>query len=86
MSRSQHNGRLAAQMEDARHCLADLAQRGLHIISVEIGGMPKKPRIRLDAPWPEPGGLIGGEIVTTPRKRRYATVLHHCQVEWEVPA
>ncbi|MEJ1358306.1 MAG: hypothetical protein RPU42_14460 [Candidatus Sedimenticola sp. (ex Thyasira tokunagai)] len=86
MSQSTQNGRLAAQMDDARYCLADLAQRGLRIISVEVGRLPGKPRIKLDAPWPEPGGLMGGEIVTTPKSKRFAADHHHCQVEWEVPA
>ncbi|MEJ1417007.1 MAG: hypothetical protein RPU91_07915 [Candidatus Sedimenticola sp. (ex Thyasira tokunagai)] len=86
MKSSTQNGRLAAQMDDARYCLADLAQRGLRISSVEIGQQKHKPRIRLDAPWEEPGGLAGGMIFTSPAITRYATDLHHCQVEWEVPA
>lgn len=86
---TNHNGRLAVQIEDARACLADLARLGLHIDRVEIGRLPL-PRIVLDAPWPTPGGLEGGLKATTSRGGQrihtYATRLHECQVEWEVPA
>ncbi|MEJ1381369.1 MAG: hypothetical protein RPT95_10450 [Candidatus Sedimenticola sp. (ex Thyasira tokunagai)] len=86
MSRTTQNGRLAAQLNDVLHCLADLDQRGLRIAGFEIGKLKHKPRIRLEAPWVEPGGLTGGMIFTNPAITRYATDLHHCQVEWEVPA
>lgn len=78
-----HNGKLAVQMEDANHCLADLARRGLRIASVEIGKLPK-PRIVLDAPYLEPGGLKGGLLRSSNKRTRYATDHKLCQVEWEV--
>lgn len=83
------NGRLAVQLDGARYCLADLAQRGLHIIRVELGTLPD-PLVVLDAPYLEPGGLTGGrkriEIRNGARRETYATRHMECQVEWEVPA
>jgi hypothetical protein len=80
-----HNGRLAVQMEDATYCLADLARRGLRIVTVEIGKLPK-PRIVLDAPYITPGGLKGGLMRSSNKRTCYATDHQRCQVEWEVPA
>ncbi len=85
MNSQTHNGKLAVQMEDATHCLADLARRGLRIATVEIGKLPK-PRIVLDAPYLEPGGLKGGMMRSSDKRTCYATDHRHCQVEWEVPA
>ncbi|MES9873121.1 MAG: hypothetical protein ABW146_08415 [Candidatus Sedimenticola sp. 6PFRAG7] len=87
-SKSQSNGCLAVQMEDARHCLTDLAKRGLVISSVEIGGRQEVPRIKISTTYLEPGGLRGelrgtkhlnGKAVTI-----HALKHHNCQVEWEV--
>ncbi|MEE9357349.1 hypothetical protein [Candidatus Vondammii sp. HM_W22] len=88
MNRSTHNGRLAVQMEDAHHCLADLAKRGLSIRQVEVGLMPI-PRIILDASYLELGGLKGGIKCIKRNGIRtdvYATQHQRCQIEWEVPA
>lgn len=90
MNTSMNNGRLAVQMEDARYCLADLAQRGLSILSIKIGSMRSKPIIVLDAPYITPGGLEGGRMRFSVRSglrtETYATQHCGCQVEWEVPA
>lgn len=87
-NRSIANIRLAVQLEDVRYCLADLAQRGLQIIRVELGTLPV-PLVVLDAPYAQPGGLIGGRKRIDNRNGRraetYATRHLDCQVEWEVP-
>ncbi|WP_241084853.1 hypothetical protein [Candidatus Vondammii sp. HM_W22] len=85
MNRPTCNGRLVAQMEDALRCITKLAQRGLAIARVELGTLPR-PRIIIDAPYLEPGGLKGGMLRINPEKITYATDYEHCQVEWEVSA
>lgn len=83
---SQANGRLAVQLDDARVCLADLARRGAHVLSVQLGGKPC-PLILLARP---PRGLQGGTIRISgghgPRIETLATRHLDCQLEWRVDA
>lgn len=84
-----NNGKLAAQIEDVRFCLADLSRRKLPILRVVFGELPE-PLILIGAPYLSPGGLEGerkgisyrdGQRIET-----YATDHQGCHVVWEVPA
>lgn len=83
---SKRNGQLAAQMEDARECLADLARRGAQILALEIGGICV-PRITLArAPRGIPGGTIRIKGGTGCRIETHAARYMDCQIEWRVEA
>ena len=78
------NGRMAAQIEDARDCIADLARHGASILCLEVGAI-SVPRITVARP---PRGLKGGTIKirggSGHRIATYAVRHMDCQVEWRV--
>lgn len=81
-----HNGRLAAQIQDAGVCLADLARSGAEVLSIDIGQL-SVPRIRIARPV---SGVKGGLMTifggNGRRTETYAARHKHCQVEWRVEA
>lgn len=83
---SQHNGRLAAQLDDARACLADLARRGVQILGLQLGRY-RVPLIEISRP---PRGIQGGtvRIQGGPGRRIQTMAAHHmdCQIEWRIEA
>lgn len=86
MSKQQNNGKLAVQMEDARFCLADLAQRGAQIESIELGVLPT-PRITIARPVRGlKAEVIGIEGGITKRTETWAANHMECHIEWKQPA
>lgn len=83
---SRYNGVLAAQLQDATACLADLARHGAEILSIDIGQI-NRPRIRIARPV---SGVKGGLMTifggNGRRTETYAAQHKHCQVEWRVEA
>lgn len=88
MTREQHNGRMAVQIEDALQCAAELAKHGILLEKIEIGVIAK-PRITIKRP-PKRARLTSGVIRVkghaTGRTETHAAPIHRCQVEWEVQA
>jgi hypothetical protein len=84
MTRHQRNGRIAAQVEDARDCLADLARRGALIIGVHVGG-EAPPLIHICQPV---RGLRGERVrvagIGSQRIETWNAHHKHCAIEWRI--
>lgn len=85
MNKAISNGRMAAQLDDVRTCLADLARRGCRVKAINIGLLPR-PRVTIERP-PRRASIQGFGYLIKPtqggRLTRYAASHKHCQVEWE---
>ncbi len=85
--RSDTNGQLLLQLQDALACLKHLARRGCTVRQIAISQRARAPRIEI-APPPPRARLHGGRRLidrTGPRPIDvWATRLEGCQVEWRV--
>tara|TARA_R110000772_G_scaffold134846_4_gene243543 strand:- start:174 stop:440 length:267 start_codon:yes stop_codon:yes gene_type:complete len=88
MANNKNNNIIAKKLQDVNYCLAELAQRGLSIVGIEI--RDRKPVITIDSYHKEPGGLKGGFLTRISEHGRhwetYATEVQGCQVEWRISA
>ena len=82
---NKNNEIIAKKMTDVNYCVAELAQRGLSITSIEI--KDQKPVIKINSYGKSPAGLKGGVVVRISHRGRhfetYAVELEGCQVQWK---